>query len=250
MAGLPGYLESPEGARTMFQTASSLTSTSMGTGQRLSERFPLYPHNRREGPYAILIYYALMSRPNHAMTLQEIYQWFRENTGKTSNNSKGWQNSIRHNLSMNAVSQPPAKYAGRLFYIASSERSAAWPFAMARAACTSEPNIVTEMLTDTVHRPSRTVIQLDRKTRRDRPNGYLKTGPFTTVFRALRDTEREQTRADSLASDPSINLHGVDRAIPTPRTSRLGNRSTARPSLCHLPHTAPSPSLDLVSPAD
>ncbi|KAJ4263646.1 hypothetical protein NW762_006470 [Fusarium torreyae] len=64
-----------------------------------------------EEPYAKLLYRALMSAPDHAMTLQEIYQWFRENTDKDlkkdktekrpGKNAEGWQNSIRHNLSMN-----------------------------------------------------------------------------------------------------------------------------------------------------
>jgi hypothetical protein len=56
-----------------------------------------------EEPYAKLIYRALMSVPNHSMVLQEIYQWFRDNTVKGSSDTKGWMNSIRHNLSMNAV---------------------------------------------------------------------------------------------------------------------------------------------------
>jgi len=55
-------------------------------------------------PYAKLIYRALMSVPDHSMVLQDIYQWFRENTTKGSSDTKGWMNSIRHNLSMNAVS--------------------------------------------------------------------------------------------------------------------------------------------------
>jgi hypothetical protein len=50
------------------------------------------------------MYRAFMSRPDYSMTLQDIYQWFRENTDKAKSESKGWQNSIRHNLSMNAVS--------------------------------------------------------------------------------------------------------------------------------------------------
>ncbi|GAB1309892.1 Forkhead box protein J3 [Madurella fahalii] len=59
-------------------------------------------NNKNEEPYAQLIYRALMSNPRYAMTLQEIYQWFRENTDKYKNDSnKGWMNSIRHNLSMN-----------------------------------------------------------------------------------------------------------------------------------------------------
>ncbi|KAM0543176.1 hypothetical protein ACHAPJ_012431 [Fusarium lateritium] len=66
---------------------------------------------KSEEPYAKLLYRALMSAPDHAMTLQEIYQWFRENTDKDlkkdktekrpGKNAEGWQNSIRHNLSMN-----------------------------------------------------------------------------------------------------------------------------------------------------
>jgi len=54
-------------------------------------------------PYAKLIYRALMSKPDHSMVLQDIYQWFRVNTNKGSSDNKGWMNSIRHNLSMNAV---------------------------------------------------------------------------------------------------------------------------------------------------
>lgn len=70
---------------------------------------------KAEEPYAKLLYRALMSAPGHAMTLQEIYQWFRENTDKDikkdrterrpGKNAEGWQNSIRHNLSMNKVRQ-------------------------------------------------------------------------------------------------------------------------------------------------
>lgn len=62
------------------------------------------PGSKVDEPYAQLIYRAFMSRPNKSMTLQEIYQWFRENTDKSKSEGKGWQNSIRHNLSMNGVS--------------------------------------------------------------------------------------------------------------------------------------------------
>lgn len=56
-------------------------------------------------PYAQLIYRALKSVPGHGMVLKDIYDWFEKNTDKAKNtSSKGWQNSIRHNLSMNGVS--------------------------------------------------------------------------------------------------------------------------------------------------
>lgn len=55
-------------------------------------------------PYAQLIYYALMTTNDKMMALQQLYQWFRDNTDKTKGPGDGWMNSIRHNLSMNAVS--------------------------------------------------------------------------------------------------------------------------------------------------
>ena len=67
-------------------------------------------------PYAQLIYRALKSAPEHRMVLKEIYEWFEKNTDKANDgSSKGWQNSIRHNLSMNGVSQvePEATQAPR-----------------------------------------------------------------------------------------------------------------------------------------
>lgn len=55
-------------------------------------------------PYAQLIYRALKSVAGNAMVLKEIYEWFEKNTDKAKDPfSKGWQNSIRHNLSMNGV---------------------------------------------------------------------------------------------------------------------------------------------------
>lgn len=55
-------------------------------------------------PYSRLIWEALMSTEDKMLPLQGIYQWFEQNTDKGKNEElKGWQNSIRHNLSMNAV---------------------------------------------------------------------------------------------------------------------------------------------------
>lgn len=60
-----------------------------------------------EPPYSALIYEALKDAPQRKLTLQDIYGWFQVHTNKDrAPNSKGWQNSIRHNLSMNAVCFP------------------------------------------------------------------------------------------------------------------------------------------------
>lgn len=59
----------------------------------------------KEQPYAQLIYRALLDAPENTMVLRDIYDWFRRYTDKASQSeTKGWQNSIRHNLSMNGVS--------------------------------------------------------------------------------------------------------------------------------------------------
>ena len=72
---------------------------------------------KQNEPYAQLIYRAFMSTPRHAMTLQDMYQWFRENTDKGKNQTKGWQNSIRHNLSMNKVSLGPEARSHSLLHL-------------------------------------------------------------------------------------------------------------------------------------
>jgi hypothetical protein len=78
------------------QTADRLSPRS-GTGDNKEER-PGHP------PYSVLIYQALKEAPGNKLQLQSIYSWFEANTDKARDpNAKGWQNSIRHNLSMNAV---------------------------------------------------------------------------------------------------------------------------------------------------
>ena len=58
-----------------------------------------------ELPYATLIYKALMEAPEHRLVLRDIYAWISDNTDKAKDPAfKGWQNSVRHNLSMNGVS--------------------------------------------------------------------------------------------------------------------------------------------------
>jgi hypothetical protein len=106
-------------AHSAFENAArssmylSEPSDDSGTSSREMTAVDLEDHGADE-PYAKLIYRALMSTPDHAMVLQEIYQWFRDNTAKGSSDTKGWMNSIRHNLSMNAVRPPPLSSRRRL----------------------------------------------------------------------------------------------------------------------------------------
>lgn len=61
--------------------------------------------NHTDPPYSQLIFQALNEQEEKRLPLQKIYEWFEKNTAKgRDQGQKGWQNSIRHNLSMNAVS--------------------------------------------------------------------------------------------------------------------------------------------------
>ncbi|EEH18758.2 hypothetical protein PABG_01077 [Paracoccidioides brasiliensis Pb03] len=61
-------------------------------------------NGKANNTYSRLIYRALQSAPDNKMALRELYRWFEKNTNKVkSSDLKGWQNSVRHNLSMNAA---------------------------------------------------------------------------------------------------------------------------------------------------
>ena len=58
-------------------------------------------------PYAKLIERALLEAKGNRLVVKDIYKWIEANTNKASDpSSKGWQNSVRHNLSMNGVRFP------------------------------------------------------------------------------------------------------------------------------------------------
>ncbi|KAJ5590509.1 hypothetical protein N7450_004481 [Penicillium hetheringtonii] len=80
-------------------TVTNLVGRDSSPRTSISEEDPI-----AEPPYSALIYDSLKDAPERKRTLQEIYEWFKTNTHKDKDpTSKGWQNSIRHNLSMNAV---------------------------------------------------------------------------------------------------------------------------------------------------
>ncbi|KAI4715560.1 hypothetical protein E4T48_08241 [Aureobasidium sp. EXF-10727] len=68
--------------------------------------------------YAELLRQALMEKKedDHTMLLKDLYEWVRTHSSKAQDPSnKGWQNSVRHNLSMNAAFErvpPPNQEAG------------------------------------------------------------------------------------------------------------------------------------------
>ena len=103
----------PSFGSSLYATSSDLrkpTQPKLHRPFRGIERLsPLDSESESEGkhgepPYAKLIYRALMDAPEHQMVLKDIYEWIARNTDKARDPAfKGWQNSVRHNLSMNGV---------------------------------------------------------------------------------------------------------------------------------------------------
>ncbi|KAJ5103302.1 hypothetical protein N7532_003831 [Penicillium argentinense] len=96
--------QSPSQSLDSTSPAPTTTTNAMGDGN--SPPTSLGDHSEEEHtadpPYSALIYEALKDAEDRKLTLKEIYQWFEEHTNKSRDpSSKGWQNSIRHNLSMN-----------------------------------------------------------------------------------------------------------------------------------------------------
>ncbi|KAI9850011.1 MAG: hypothetical protein M1838_006184 [Thelocarpon superellum] len=107
--------------------ASTQREQASGSGPRPGPR-----RERDSGtPYAQLIWQALMEAPGHRLVLREIYDWFLRNTDKGKHPSKkGWQNSIRHNLSMNQdflkVEITSSKADGKKGYVWVLSERAVW----------------------------------------------------------------------------------------------------------------------------
>ena len=58
--------------------------------------------------YAYLLWRCLSEAPGNMLPLRGIYEWVLRNSQKARRDpGRGWQNSVRHNLSMNAVSLLP-----------------------------------------------------------------------------------------------------------------------------------------------
>ncbi|KAK5552353.1 hypothetical protein LTR46_009683 [Exophiala xenobiotica] len=110
LAGMPFYPYTPDFVSSPFSTYQyydeSDSRSAWSTTPEFSYCHPTVPVEDEETfddkPYAMLIYEALKQAPGHRMMLRDIYDWFRHNTTKPQESgSNGWQNSIRHNLSMN-----------------------------------------------------------------------------------------------------------------------------------------------------
>lgn len=67
---------------------------------------------KKDFSYASLISQALLNSPSNRLTLKEIYHYISSNYPEFTAKKKGWQNSIRHNLSLNKAFYKEPKLKG------------------------------------------------------------------------------------------------------------------------------------------
>ncbi|KAJ2980079.1 hypothetical protein NUW58_g7039 [Xylaria curta] len=103
------YYPTPSGKRALLE-AAPITESRPTKKPKIDETalpdpaaFPIiYDDGTKPGhSYAQLIGMAILRAPNRKLTLSQIYKWISDTYSFYNANDAGWQNSIRHNLSLN-----------------------------------------------------------------------------------------------------------------------------------------------------
>ncbi|KAI0202274.1 hypothetical protein F4808DRAFT_85404 [Astrocystis sublimbata] len=103
------YYPTPTGKRALLEAAPIMDSRpnkrTRVHSASLSEPVafpPIYDDGSKPGhSYAQLIGMAILRAPQRKLTLSQIYKWISDTYSFYNANDAGWQNSIRHNLSLN-----------------------------------------------------------------------------------------------------------------------------------------------------
>lgn len=105
---LENYYQKPSGKRVLLEAAPI---KELRPAKKAKHEEPLPPHDsfppivddgtKPNHSYATLIGMAILRSPQRRLTLAQIYKWISDTYKFYNPHDAGWQNSIRHNLSLN-----------------------------------------------------------------------------------------------------------------------------------------------------
>ena len=202
--------------------------------------------------YAQLLYRCLRDAPDHTMALKDVYKWVRQYSQKARDSpGTGWQNSVRHNLSMNAVSSKNLPIAST-FVIANSSVQA---FERVASSAIHGPKkgslwrLTRQALQDGVISTTRYRKDPKRKPERRSSPALKRQISGAKGGQATRAASAHK-RAMQARALGTTNISGFERhrralrqqepVFLTPTSMPNSNRATASPTSGWMPHGLPS----------